>query len=201
MSMNHSGNTKGTKLPVEILSDDEVALLAKQCSRQAPTGIRNRALVYVLYRCQLRISEALSLKPSDICAERGQINVRIGKGLKQRFVSVDPGTLDQIAAWMAVRSNLGHNGHHPVFCTLDGEPVKAAYVRALLPRLARRAGITKRVHAHGLRHSGASALLDRGAALSDIQSQLGHSSPSTTDRYLHQLNPAGRAGRLASLWG
>lgn len=196
--MIHAGNTKGTKLPVEILSDDEVARLAAKCSRKAPTGIRNRALVYVLYRCQLRISEALALKPSDVCAERGQINVRIGKGLKQRFVSVDPGTLDQIAAWLAVRKQ---NGHHPLFCTLYGKPLSSAYVRLMLPRLARKAGITKRVHPHGLRHSGASALLDKGAALSDIQSQLGHSSPSTTDRYLHQLNPAGRAGRLAQLWG
>lgn len=199
--MLHHGNTKGTKLPVEILSDAEVAELTAKCSRRAPTGVRNRALIYVLYRCQLRVSEALDLRPADIDATRSQINVRHGKGDKQRFVSVDAGTLDQIAAWLAVRASLGHNGHHPLFCTIAGQPLKDAYVRALLPRLARRAGIHKRVHPHGLRHSGASALLDRGAALSDIQSQLGHSSPSTTDRYLHQLNPAGRAGRLAQLWG
>lgn len=194
----HTGNTKGTHLPVEILSDDEVALLAKQCSRRAPTGLRNIALIYTLYRCQLRISEALSLKPTDLDVIRGQLNVRRGKGSKQRFVAIDHGTVAHIHAWFAVR---GQSGHKPMFCTLAGQPLKSAYVRALLPRLAQKAGIHKRVHPHGLRHSGASALLDRGAALSDIQGQLGHASPSTTDRYLHQLNPAGRAGRLAQLWG
>ena len=191
----HSGNTNGTKLPVEILTDDEVSALLSQCGRRSATGPRNRALIAVLYRCQLRISEAVALRPSDIGDD--QINVRHGKGNKQRFVSVDPVTLAEIAAWMAVRA---FNGHKPVFCTLQGERLKTAYVRALLPRLAKRAGITKRVHPHGLRHSGASALLDRGGEISDIQAQLGHSAPSVTDRYLHQVNPLGRAKRLAALW-
>lgn len=191
----HSGNVKGTKLAVEILTPEEVSALQSQCSRTAPTGIRNRALIGVLFRVQLRISEALALRPSDV--GRDTINVRRGKGSKQRRAAVDAATLAEIDAWTAVRN---HNGHRPLFCTLAGDQLKSAYVRALLPRLARRAGITKRVHPHGLRHSGASELLDRGASLQDIQKQLGHSNAAITDLYLHQINPAGRAERLSALW-
>ena len=65
--------------------------------------------------------------------------------------------------------------------------MKGQYVRALLPRLARKAGIEKRVHAHGLRHTGAFELANEGYPLHVIQQQLGHSSLATTDRYIRHL--------------
>ena len=67
--------------------------------------------------------------------------------------------------------------------------MKAAYVRSLLPRLAKKAGIEKRVHAHGLRHTHAFELANEGTPLHLIQAQLGHSSVATTDKYIRHLNP------------
>ena len=76
-----------------------------------------------------------------------------------------------------------------LFCTLDGEPVQTAYVRALLPRLARRAKIAKRVHPHGLRHTGAAELRAEGVDIGVISKQLGHASIATTARYLDHIQP------------
>jgi site-specific recombinase XerD len=75
----------------------------------------------------------------------------------------------------------------PIFCTLRGNELNQSYVRHLLPRLARRAGIEKRVHAHALRHSFAVELEREGAPLSTIRDLLGHSSAAVTDRYLRRV--------------
>lgn len=181
---------KGLDFPAETLTAKEASSLVWACSGKAPTGIRNRALIALLYRSGLRLSEALSLYPKDIDADAGEVTVLRGKGGKRRVVAMDEGGLRFLERWLERRTSLGFNGLQRVFCTLKGEPVKAAYVRALLPRLARRAGIEKRVHAHGLRHTFASELASEGHPLTTIQTLLGHSRASTTDRYLRQLNPA-----------
>jgi site-specific recombinase XerD len=181
---------KGLKLPAEPLTPDEVKALIRVCSKRAPTGIRNRALIVVLYRAGLRISEALSLTPKDLNAQAGTIRVLHGKGDKARVVGLDAGAWAILQLWLDRRAVLGISGRLPVFCTLQGKLVKPAYVRMLLPRLARRAGIDKRVHAHGLRHTHAFELASEGTALHVIQAQLGHSSVATTDRYIRHLNPA-----------
>jgi site-specific recombinase XerD len=116
-------------------------------------------------------------------------------------VIIDQQAAEVLTAWIETRKKLGLNGHRPIFCTLKGKPVSSAQIREMLPRRARKVGIEKRVHAHGLRHTGASELAQEGVALLDIQQQLGHSSAATTDRYLHALNPVGRAERLrARTW-
>jgi integrase len=74
-----------------------------------------------------------------------------------------------------------------MFCTLSGHAIEQSYILHLLPRLAQRAGIDKRVHAHALRHAHAVALEREGAPLSTIRDLLGHSSAATTDRYLRRL--------------
>ena len=181
---------KGLDFPAETLTPKEASSLIWACSGKAPTGVRNRALIALLYRSGLRLSEALSLFPKDIDADSGEVTVLRGKGGKRRVVAVDEGGLRFLERWLERRGRLGMNGRQPVFATLKGEPLKAAYVRALLPRLARRVGIEKRVHAHGLRHSFASELAAEGHPLSTIQTLLGHSRASTTDRYLRELNPA-----------
>jgi len=187
--MNAPAN-KGRQFPAETLTPKEIGGLLWACSSKAPTGLRNRSLLALLYRGGLRVSEALSLYPKDLNTEAGELTVLRGKGGKRRVVAVDEGALRFLERWLERRERLGFNGRQPVFCTLKGEPVKAAYIRALLPRLARRAGIEKRVHAHALRHTFASELAGEGLPLSTIQTLLGHSRASTTDRYLRELNPA-----------
>lgn len=180
---------KGKKLPPEPLSTDEVRALIHSCSSRAPTGIRNRALLVVLYRSGLRISEALSLAPKDLDANVGTVRVLHGKGDKARVIGLDPGAWAILQLWLDRRAHLHVPRRAPVFCTLDGGPLKSAYIRAMLPRLARRAGVEKRVHAHGFRHTFAFELAGEGTPMHLIQQQLGHSSIATTDRYVRHLNP------------
>ena len=80
-------------------------------------------------------------------------------------------------------------GVAPLFCTLRGGAVAASYVRELLPRMASRAGIDKRVHPHGLRHTHAAELAAEGVPLNVIQRQLGRSNAATTSRYLDHIAP------------
>ena len=139
---------RGQKLPPEPLAEEEVRALLKACSSRAPTGIRNRALITVMYRGGLRLGEALQLKPKDLDAKKGTIRVLHGKGDKSRLVGLDEGGWAIVQRWLDRRKELGITLRRHVFCTLDGRPLQKAYVRALLPRLGRRAGIEKRVHSH-----------------------------------------------------
>ena len=184
-----SNPNKGRKLPPEPLTETEVAGLIKACSNRAPTGIRNRALIAILWRAGLRISEALGLLPKDLDPAQCTIRVLHGKGDKYRIVGLDAGAWALLERWIDKRRSLEISGRLPVFCTLDGGTLQASYVRNLLPRLAKKAGIEKRVHAHGLRHTHASELRTEGIDLGVISKQLGHASIATTARYLDHINP------------
>lgn len=183
----------GQKYPVEPLTRQEIEALLAACSKGA-TGTRNRALVGLLWRSGLRVSEALALKPSDV----GERSVRVlhGKGDKARLVGLDATAKALLDLWLSERKALGLKG--PLFCTLKGEPVKTAYVRALFKRLAADAGIDKRVHPHGLRHTHAFELINEGVPLNAISAQLGHSNLLTTQRYVNHLNPAAVIDLIAS---
>ncbi|MFI5064086.1 MAG: tyrosine-type recombinase/integrase [Streptosporangiales bacterium] len=180
---------KGHRYPAEPLSAEEVSLLLRGCSLRAPTGIRNRALIAVMYRAGLRVSEALALRPSDVNTTDGTLRVLHGKGDKARTVGLDAGALDAVARWMDKRREFGfRNG--PLFCTLGGGPLSAGYVRDMLKRQRAKAGIEKRVHPHGLRHTHAAELVREGVPINVIRDQLGHSSLAVTDRYLRNVAPA-----------
>ena len=145
----------------------------------------------------LRITEALSLKPSDLDLAQQTVRIRHGKGNKARTVGIPGSVCDALSRWMEKRSSLGINGGSPLFCGIEhgptrsnlGQPLDSSYVRHLLPRLAAKAGIEKRVHAHGFRHSGAVRMIRAGHDVGIISRALGHSSIATTHRYLNHLNP------------
>lgn len=179
----------GRRYPAEVLTPDEVHRLMRAPSNRAPTGVRNRALIVVLYRAGLRIAEALALMPKDIDHEAGSIRVLHGKGDKARTVGMDPEAFALLERWTDTRTARGINGRAPIFCTLKGGALKSAYVRALLPRLARKAGIAKRVHAHGLRHTMAAEMRAEGQDIGVISKALGHSSIATTAKYLDHVAP------------
>ena len=182
-------SNKGLKYPAEVLTDDEVRGLIHACSNRAPTGVRNRGLIVVIYRGGLRIAEALALRPKDVNPDAGTVRILRGKGRKARTIGLDAGALAVVQRWIDVRSKRGIKGRSPLFCTLQGKPVKSAYIRALLPRIARKAGVEKRVHAHGLRHTHAAQLASEGVPVNVIQRQLGHSNAATTSRYLDHIAP------------
>src|SRR6059036_1429582 len=146
-----SSPSPATRRPIELLTTDEARALLRAASGRAPTGIRNRALIVMGWRAGLRVQELLDLFPKDLDPDAGTVNVANGKGGRQRLVGLDPTAFSVVERWLDRRRDLGFNGRQRLFCTLRGEPLKPSYVRAMLPRLARRAGIEKRVHAHGLR--------------------------------------------------
>ncbi|MFG0241663.1 MAG: tyrosine-type recombinase/integrase [Phycisphaerales bacterium JB054] len=179
----------GRRFPPEVLTDYEVRSLLDACGGGLPSCARNRALIAVLYRGGLRVSEALDLYPKDLDANVGAVRVLNGKGGKARTIGLDPGAFQILGEWMRARGALGIGGRSPVFCTAAGKPVSSSYVRRLLNRLGEQAGIEKRVHPHGLRHTHAAQLRAEGVDIGIISKQLGHRSIATTARYLDHIAP------------
>ena len=181
--------TRGKLLPPEVFTEDEVRALIGACSKRGVTGHRNRALLAILWRTGVRISEALELRPHDVDFKNGTVRVRLGKGLKPRTtVLSDLDALPLVDRWLEERGKLQAVGEGaPLFCTLKGTPTDPSYARHLLPRLAKRAGLERRVHPHGLRHTHAADLALAGVPVLAIQQQLGHSSLITTESYLRKV--------------
>lgn len=186
-------------LPKDPHTADDIRALMAACSRKAPTGIRNRALIALLAGSGLRISEALALRPGHLDLEAMTVTVERGKGGRPRVARLLADTAEPIAAWLRERKALGLNGRQAVFCTLEGEPVKAAYIRALLPRLAKKANIEKRIHAHGFRHAYAVTLLGAGVSVHAISLALGHANLEVTSAYLARIAPAEATAAIAGV--
>lgn len=186
----------GQTYPAEVLTPEEVLRLISACSGRGPSGIRNRALLIVLWRGGLRIAEALALYPRDIDVAGGVMHVRHGKGDKSRRIGLDPQAMAVVDRWLDRRRRLGVDGRKPVFCTISrdrfggpGRPMYTSYARNMVKEAGARAAIEKRCHPHGLRHTHAFELANEGTPLHLIQAQLGHSSLATTDRYVRHIAP------------
>jgi integrase/recombinase XerD len=190
-ALTHKTTTKGRKFHTEIYTKEEVMALADQCNKGV-SGLRNKVLIFVLYRCGLRVSEVLSIKPSDYNQTEGTLRV-IGKGNKMRVVGLDSQTRMNLDLWMLRRKELGINGTSPIFCGISkqnlGKPILTVYIRNLLKELGSKAGIEKRMNPHNFRHTFAHDLLNEGIGLQHIQISLGHSAIATTSKYLQRFNP------------
>jgi len=188
----------GYRLPPEPLTAEEVARLFGACDPGTATGARDRALLALLYRSGLRIAEALALEVKDLELERGAIRVLRGKGGVSRVVGIDPWGSGHVTAWLERRARIGIPPRGPVLCTLIGAPLTASYARVLLPRIGARAGLDKRVHPHGLRHTFAAELRAEGVDIGVISRQLGHRSVASTGRYLDHIAPTGVVSAIKS---
>lgn len=188
---------KGKKLPPEILTPAEAEKLIKTPSTRYPTGMRNRALLAVMYGAGLRVSEALALRAADVDVDACSIRVLHGKGDQDRFAAIDKGALVHVIGWIERRRALGFKARGPLFCTLQGGELSDRYVRELVARLAEKAGITKRVNPHALRHTHA-AELEPDFTVFEIMQQLGHSNLNTTAVYLNHISPSARINKIAN---
>jgi len=185
-------SNKGRRFHPQGIDSEDVAKLLAVPSDRAPTGRRNRALLAVLYRTGLRVSEALDLAPDDLDARQLTILVRNGKGGKARVVIADARTFELVDRWLAVRPDSDF-----LFCTLKGGRVSSSYVRDVCKRIQKKAGVGGRVHPHAFRHTHANELDEAGTPLRVIRDQLGHARASTTDAYLDITNVARRQRLLA----
>lgn len=208
LSEAYEGSQAGSDLdrgaPEDLLTPDEARALIRAASNRAPTGIRNRALIATMYRSGLRPGEALALERADVDLDQGTVSVPARKGGRRRIVGMDAGTRELVERWLGRRDQRGIDADAPVFCTLAGESLKAAYVRELLPRLARKAGISKRVHPLGLRYANAAELAEEGFPPALIDRHLGLALPGSARRYMRQYDEsqvvaavAGREWRLS----
>ena len=177
------------RYPIEVLTKNEVQRLLDACGKEKWTDRRNYALIMLLYRSGLRIAEALAIRPCDIELDRGSIRVLHAKGGQARTVGIDPMASRVLGDWIIEHRTLGYSQGDAVFMTVSGRSLTQGYLRRKIPELGRAAGIHKRVHAHGLRHTHASELRAEGIDIAVIKRQLGHSSLLTTIQYLDHLKP------------
>ena len=173
------------RLP-SLLSTAEVTRLLETPDINTPVGLRDRALLELLYASGLRVSEIISLDLNQMNLDSKEIRV-IGKGSKERVVLMGEPAARALVAYLQEgrRYLLGEKKNKAVFVSRQGERLIERRVQKILERYARIAGIERRVHPHMLRHTFATHMLDGGADLRVVQELLGHADLSSTQVYTH----------------
>ncbi|MFH1983086.1 MAG: site-specific tyrosine recombinase XerD [Pseudomonadota bacterium] len=175
----------GLKLP-EVLSVDDVDRLLELPEPLDPAGLRNKAMLELLYAAGLRVSELVAVRLLDANLEAGFVRVT-GKGSKERIVPIGSGARDSIRRYITEgrpRLLKGITSAY-LFVARAGRPMTRQGFWKLLKQRAALAGIHKHLSPHSLRHSFASHLLEGGADLRAVQIMLGHTDISTTQIYTH----------------
>lgn len=173
------------KLPT-VLAVSEVEALLGAPGPDEPLAWRDRALLEVLYGTGVRVSELVGLEVNDVLFEDGLVKV-LGKGSKERLVPIGRRALGAAALYAReVRPKLDRGQtKRRFFLNARGRPLSRVGAWGIVKRCAKRAGVTKRVTPHTLRHTFATHLLEGGADLRAVQEMLGHADLSTTQLYTH----------------
>jgi integrase/recombinase XerD len=171
-------------LPVVMTPEDMEQLLA------APDvttlfGLRDQAMMEVMYASGLRVSELIQLRKADINDHKATIRI-LGKGDKTRIVPIGEYALQQIEAYLSKRKLVDPKEQSPyLFINRYGKPLSRQFFFTQIKRYAKQVGITLTISPHTLRHSFATHLLEQGASLRAVQDMLGHTHLSTTQIYTH----------------
>ena len=173
----------GRYLP-SVLSIEEVESIMDSVDTRTAAGLRDRAVLEVLYGCGLRVSEAVDLRISRIYFEEGFLSV-IGKGDKQRIIPLGDVAADALKEWLAARWPAAEDFSDIVFLNKSGRPLSRVSMFNIVKRQALAAGVTKEISPHTFRHSFATHLIENGADLRAVQEMLGHESILTTEIYTH----------------
>lgn len=173
------------KLP-NMLSHDEITRLMHAASGSKERELRNRTMIELLYASGLRVSELVGLNVDQIDTSVGFLRV-IGKGNKERLVPIGKTALHYVKRYLEVREHnkFKNPGEKGLFLSKLGRKISRIEFWRQLKNYAKKAGITKKMTPHVLRHSFASHLLAGGADLRFVQEMLGHSSITTTQIYTH----------------
>jgi integrase/recombinase XerD len=178
------------------LSVEEVDRLLEQPTLATPKGLRDRALIELLYATGMRVSELVMLRPADVNLEASYLTCT-GKGDKQRIVPIGDQATDWVRRYVrdARPALLGRRSSPRLFVNArrGGPGLTRVGFWKILKQYARQAGLTRTLSPHTLRHSFATHLLERGADLRAIQVMLGHADLSTTQIYTHVLEQRMRA--------
>jgi integrase/recombinase XerD len=174
------------KLP-DTLSVDEVEQIISTIDLSTPEGTRNKAIFETMYSCGLRVSELVNLKISQFYPDLGFIRVT-GKGDKERLIPIGNTAVKHVKIYLkTVRSHIDIAGGQEDFLFLNrrGSRLSRVMIFLMLKDLAKKAGISKVISPHTLRHSFATHLVEGGADLRAVQEMLGHESITTTEIYTH----------------
>jgi site-specific recombinase XerD len=186
---------KGESRSMKFLQANQVELLLAQPNLTSKAGLRDKAILEVLFSTGLRVSELVSLNRDQVDTQRKEFGV-IGKGRRPRVVFLSDRAADWLDRWL----NSREDNWRPVFVRFsqakpdllaDGEEMRltARSVQRLVDHYCRHAKLPIKLSPHGLRHSFATDLLSNGAGLRDVQEMLGHKSIATTQIYTHVTRP------------
>jgi len=176
---------RSRKLP-SVLSPDEVERLLSRPVLSTPTGLRDRAMLELLYATGLRVSEMLNLKTSNIDLEAGYVRT-FGKGSKERVVPMGDPAMVSIKQYLSEGRRFLIKAVNPVYVFLNtrGSRMSRQGFWKIIKKYGIEAGIGRKITPHIMRHSFASHLLEAGADLRSVQVMLGHADISTTQIYTH----------------
>lgn len=166
----------------DILSTQEIDLIINSIDDSTPKGLRDKAILEMLYSCGLRVSELCDLRLSDLFFGEGYIRV-IGKGDKQRLVPISGIARERIQLYKEHRKADGKQDI--LFLNNRGSKLTRVMIFTIIKQATQRAGIDKKISPHTLRHSFATHLLSGGASIRQVQELLGHESILTTEIYTH----------------
>jgi len=174
------------KLP-DTLSVNDVNKIIDAIDVSKPEGMRNKAILEVMYGCGLRVSELTELKLSNLYLEIEFIKV-VGKGSKERLVPIGGSAAKALKLWIEqvrVHNAIKRGEEDLVFLNRRGTRLSRVYIFMVIKQLAEFAGLNKIISPHTFRHSFATHLVEGGADLRAVQEMLGHESITTTEIYTH----------------
>ena len=172
---------KNRKLP-DILTDEEVKALLNVFNRRYPTALRNRCMINLALNTGMRIGDLAALKWEDIELDTGRCHIKQGKNKKDRVIFIKAAILSDLVD-LAAKMKRDRTGL--VFTTLQGKPLYTQYLRRMIAEKAKKAGISKRVHFHLLRHTYLTRFYARTKDIRATQEVAGHADISTTQIYTH----------------
>jgi len=174
---------QGQRLPKSLDIEQLECLL--DIPGDEPLALRDRAIMELLYSSGLRLAEIASLDRADLDLRNGLVDVRKGKGSKQRLVPVGRKAIDAIQAWLKARDLMLKHEETALFISQRGNRLSHRAIQQRLAHWAKKQGLDQHVYPHRLRHAFASHLLESSGDIRAVQELLGHANISTTQVYTH----------------